>query len=143
MVAQGDNRLAVLAGEITAAVAEIKASAEVIAERAIQIGHNLIEAKAALPHGRWEEWLTQNVSMSARTARRYMQLAASGLETATVADLGIRAAAEQIATPRSRSTTALSNQEVVELAALLKLWGEMREPEQGRFLAWIDMKEAA
>jgi hypothetical protein len=43
--------------------------------------------------------------MSARTARRYMQLARSGMKSATVADLGIKGAAEAITRRKEESAT--------------------------------------
>ena len=97
MKIKNSNRLSVLAADIQAAHHEIQASAELMAERAIAAGNMLIEAKAALPHGQWQAWLNDHVGMSDRSARRYMQISRSGLETATVADLGIRAAAEALA----------------------------------------------
>src|SRR3954452_16779988 len=93
----GDNRLAVLAVDIKQAHADVKASAMTVATRAIDAGNALIEAKGLLKHGRWKKWLSENVSMSERTAQRYMQVARSGLKSATVAVLGIRGASESIA----------------------------------------------
>ena len=98
--ANGSNRLAALAADIRAAHATITESAEVMAERALAAGAWLIEAKETLPHGAWEPWLARSVGISARTARRYMQLSRAGLKAATVADLGIRGAAEAIAQHR-------------------------------------------
>lgn len=91
------NRLAVLAADIKATHKAIKASAEQMAEQAIAAGNLLIEAKAAVRHGEWRSWLDINVGMSERSAQRYMQLARSGMKSATVADLGIRAAVEALA----------------------------------------------
>jgi hypothetical protein len=92
-----NNRLAVLAADIRAAHQEVTRGAQGVAERALAAGRMLIETKDSLPHGAWEPWLAQHVGMSARTARRYMQLAHAGLKSATVADLGIRAASERVA----------------------------------------------
>ena len=96
MSAPHHNRLVVLAADIRAAHAIVRASAEVMADRALAAGAWLNEAKKALPHGKWEPWLNDHVGMSTRTARRYMQIDRSGLKTATVADLGIRGASEAI-----------------------------------------------
>jgi hypothetical protein len=57
----------------------------------------LIEAKTLVKHGQWASWLHANVNMSERTARRYIQLARSGLKSVTVAEMGIRVALEHIA----------------------------------------------
>ena len=69
----------------------------------------LIEAKEAIPHGEWAGWLARNTGLSARTARRYMQLSKSGLESATVADLGLRGATERLARASVRPTADLHN----------------------------------
>jgi hypothetical protein len=116
------NRLTALAADIQAAHREIQASAESMAERAIAAGNMLIEAKSALPHGKWNEWLTHHVGMSDRSARRYMQIARSGMKTATVADLGIRAAAEAIAKVSSAGASpeddAVGQAWLIEMLAL-------------------------
>lgn len=85
------NRLPVLAGEIRRAHDEARSAARFSAERALAAGHLLIEAKAAVGHGEWLPWLRTNLGMSERTAQGYMRLARSGLKSATVADLGLRA----------------------------------------------------
>jgi len=91
------NRLPALAAEIRAAHDDVRRSALATAERALAAGKALTEAKAALPHGAWQAWLKANTGLSTRTARRYTQIAASGFEMATVANLGVRAASEAIA----------------------------------------------
>ncbi|XYD10167.1 DUF3102 domain-containing protein [Methylobacterium sp. NMS12] len=85
------NRLPVLAGEIRRAHDEARSAARFSAERALAAGHLLIEAKAAVGHGEWLPWLRANLDMSERTAQGYMRLARTGLKSATVADLGLRA----------------------------------------------------
>lgn len=93
----GHNRLAELAGLIKAAHRDALQAAQRTAEQALEAGHHLVEAKASVGHGNWSGWLQENVGFSERTARRYMQLAKSGLKTATVAEIGIRGAAELLA----------------------------------------------
>ena len=88
----GSNRLAVLAAEIQEADGRFRRSAEQAAAAAVEAGHRLIEAKALLPHGGWLPWLRDHAAISERSARRYMQLARSGLEIGHVADLGIAGA---------------------------------------------------
>lgn len=102
------NRLSVLAADILAAHSAIKRTTLETAERAVAAGHMLIEAKTAMPHGAWDDWLRDHAGLSARTARRYMQIARSGLETATVADLGIRGAAEQLGKSSASALAALN-----------------------------------
>ncbi len=88
------NRLPVLAAQVRSDLELVRANALQMAEQMLAIGRALVEAKVCLPHGGWEGWLAKHVALSPRSARRYMQLVKSGVETATVADLGIRAALE-------------------------------------------------
>ncbi len=94
---RGDNRLPQLAADIRAADGRCRRSAEEAAGAAIEAGHKLIEAKGLLAHGAWGAWLQDHAGLSDRTARRYMQLARSGLEIGHVADIGIREASRAIA----------------------------------------------
>ena len=57
----------------------------------IGIGDKLIEAKALVPHGEWEQWLSDNIEMSSRTARNYMQLAKTftGEKRQAIADMEV------------------------------------------------------
>lgn len=95
----GKNRLPTLAADIKAAHLEAQRSAQAMAERALEAGRLLIEAKEAVRHGEWSPWLKEHVDLPERTARRYMQLARSGVKSATVADLGIVGALDLMATP--------------------------------------------
>jgi hypothetical protein len=136
MKINSSNRLTYLAADIQAAHRDIKASAEQMAERAIAAGNMLIEAKAALPHGKWQEWLSDQVGMSDRSARRYMQLARSGLTMATVADLGIRAAAEALAVARTEPHQHDGEDWVLEAVALFKCmifsWARLPAKDRAR-----------
>jgi hypothetical protein len=88
----GDNRLPVLVGEIRAAQASIERGAIELAERVIEAGKRLLEAKDLLAHGQWLPWLAEHVQIPARTASNYMRIALSGMKSAAVADLGISGA---------------------------------------------------
>jgi hypothetical protein len=94
----GNNRLAVLAAAIRAAHCDVASAGQVAAERSLAAGRALIEAKSSVPHGGWAAWCRDHAGLNPRTARFYMQIARSGLETATVADLGLRGAVEMLAT---------------------------------------------
>ena len=51
-----------------------------VVQRAITFGRTLSHAKEKVGHGKWEKWLNDNcrdISISARTAQRYMKLADS------------------------------------------------------------------
>ena len=95
-----NNRLPILASEIRAAHEDIQRGALALAERALAAGAALTEAKFSLPHGEWADWLSEHTGLSARTATRYMQLSRSGLKSATVADLGIKAASASLSRVR-------------------------------------------
>jgi hypothetical protein len=92
----GNNRLPVLAHEIRLAHEAALSAAKYSAERALEAGNLLLEAKASVGHGQWLAWLEKNVGISERTAQRYMALARSGIKSDTVADLGMASALERV-----------------------------------------------
>lgn len=92
----GDNRLPELATTIREAHNGVLGAAKTAAERAIEAGTALIEAKKLVKHGQWLRWLRDHCRLPERTAQLYMQIAASGLESATVAALGLKGAADAI-----------------------------------------------
>ena len=49
-------------------------------EHAAECGRLLLQAKPAVPHGEWLQWLEANTSVSARQSQRYMRLATAALE---------------------------------------------------------------
>lgn len=60
---------------IAAEINVIKAQArDVMCRSAIEIGRRLYEAKAVVPHGKWGEWLENNVDYSERTAQNLMRM---------------------------------------------------------------------
>lgn len=94
MSALGDNRLPTLAADIRAAHGGVLDAAKTAAERSIDAGRALTEAKALVPHGGWRTWLRDHCGLPERTAQLYMAIARTGLDSATVADLGLKAAAK-------------------------------------------------
>jgi Protein of unknown function (DUF3102) len=90
------NRLPILAVEIRQAHADVQDAAKTAAERAIEAGHRLIEARALVKHGEWLPWLRTHCALAERTAQLYMLIARKGVDSATVADLGLNAAAKAI-----------------------------------------------
>src|SRR3954465_11092633 len=99
MTGTGHNRLGDLADRIREANAAMLAASQEAAERALQAGRLLIEAKAECQHGDWLPFL-ERAGIHERQARRLMQLARSGLESDTVSDLGIKGALDLPAQPR-------------------------------------------
>lgn len=96
MMSSLSNRLTVLTAEIRSAHAGVQAAAQVAAEHAIAAGNGLIEAKALLKHGEWLPWLKEHVGFSERTAQMYMKIVRLGFKSATVADIGLKAAARTL-----------------------------------------------
>lgn len=90
------NRLPILAAQIQVAHQEAVAAVRTAAERAIEAGHALLEAKSLVKHGEWLPWLKQHARISERSAQFYMKIAKLGLKSETVAVLGIKAASEAI-----------------------------------------------
>jgi hypothetical protein len=90
----GSNRLAVLADEIRVAHAGVIAAATVAAERAIEAGKALTEAKELVPHGEWIPWLKEHCQISVRTAQAYMKIVRLGLTAPVVAEMGLKAAGD-------------------------------------------------
>jgi hypothetical protein len=66
------------------------------AEKALQAGALLIEARALCRHGEWADWL-KSTGIPQRSASRYITLRKAGLKSATVAEMGF-AEAERLAT---------------------------------------------
>lgn len=64
-----------LAAEINQAHQLAEQSARMAIDHARRAGELLIQAKAAVPHGQWLPWLSENVTVGVRQAQRYMRLA--------------------------------------------------------------------
>lgn len=92
--------LETLADEINELHGQITGALRTTVDLAIKCGEKLAKAKAdpAIPHGKWSAWLAENFNGSARIAQEWMQLSENRelLETATVADLGVRGSLEHI-----------------------------------------------
>lgn len=96
----GNNYLTSLAADIEAAHEAVGVNSRAMAEHALKAGRLLNEVKDSLQHGEFGPWLREHVSISERTARRYMTLAKSGVKTDTVADLGIAGTLKAISAPK-------------------------------------------
>ena len=71
------NTLEVITAKIKAALGNISANI-------VEIGQQLILAKAQLRHGQWLDWLADNFDMSDRTARNYIRIAEKFAKTENV-----------------------------------------------------------
>ena len=92
----GSNYLPALAHAIITEHAACLRHAEKAAGHALEAGRLLCEAKAAIGHGNWADWLRDYAKLGERTAQRYMRLHKSGLKATHVSDLSIRAATAAI-----------------------------------------------
>ena len=92
-----------LAKQINEAVTDAENHARSAMEVALTAGALLTEAKKQVPHGEWENWLTEHCNLAGRTARAYMKLAKDfpslpEPERQRVATLPVREAVKAIAT---------------------------------------------
>lgn len=81
------NRLPFLADAVSRAHVEAGQHTMKAAERALDAGNALNEAKELCAHGEWLPWL-RGTGLNERTAQRYMKLAASNMNSDTVSLLG-------------------------------------------------------
>jgi hypothetical protein len=70
------NRLAVLAADIRAAHEDVARSSRLTAQRAVDAGRLLAEAKGSddIPRGRWERWVEDVAGVPYSTAQHYISL---------------------------------------------------------------------
>ena len=83
----------------------------------IQIGQRLIEAKAAIPHGGWLPWLSEQVHYSERTAQRLMKIARDCSNPTLVSDLGLRKALAIFTLPQAEQEDFLREHDAVDMTA--------------------------
>jgi hypothetical protein len=81
------NSLADLAERIREATEVVVAAERTAADKALEAGRLLCQAKQECRHGEWLPFL-QRAGVAERQAQRLMQLARSGLKSDTVSDLG-------------------------------------------------------
>jgi hypothetical protein len=53
---------------------EVRAHAETMIQKAIRIGELLVEQKQKMQHGRFTQWVTENLPFSIRSAQNYMRV---------------------------------------------------------------------
>jgi hypothetical protein len=123
-------RLQVLAAEIKVSLAIAHRHGRATLAALMDAGDRLIEAKGALNHGQWDDWLSENFALSHRTASLYMQLAGHRARVeaklATVATLGVRGALEAIHEDQIQEGREKRNREA--LAHALALQGDFAGP---------------
>jgi hypothetical protein len=98
--------LATLASRIRAGHTAAEGAARSSLEHALQVGNDLIKAKALCGHGQWLKWLEANAAMTDRTARRYMRIARHWDKSDTVSDLTPTEILRQLSTPEEAGDEA-------------------------------------
>jgi hypothetical protein len=102
--AQTAPTLPSLAQQINDETEAAESSARAAVQHALRAGELLARAKALIPHGQWEAWVTTNCTIAPRTAQAYVRLheklsALPDSEAQRVALLPLREAMRAIATP--------------------------------------------
>jgi len=141
--------LAALATQINAEHAEVIKHVQQGADHAIRAGKLLNQAKIAVRHGDWSEWLATNCRVSERTAQVYMQLAREypqGLaDTSMTAAIKMleqaKSPEEKLPTVRRLSTKRNPVAEAIKVdpvAILEKAWAAASEMERNIFVRKIE-----
>ena len=143
------SNLAALATQINAEHAEVIKHVQQGADHAIRAGKLLNQAKIAVRHGDWSEWLATNCRVSERTAQVYMQLAREYPQG--LADTSMTAAIkmlEQAKSPEEKMTGVRQQRvkrnpvaeaiKVDPVAILEKAWAAASENERNIFVRRIE-----
>ena len=116
-----------IASAINAAHEKVETAKREGTKYAMEAGRLLVEAKATVAHGGWDDWLKENVRFSPRTAQLYMKLArvAEGdpAKAQRVADLSLREATRSIA-ERKLPKHDLNADERCQAALFIEAWRE-------------------
>jgi hypothetical protein len=119
------NRLTVLAADIRAAHDDVGRASRQSAERAVDAGRWLAEAKAdeKIPRGGWARWAEEVAGVPARTARHYVQLFnAVSKGSATLPDI---AEAGQIGALKAVAEKAKQAEKAEQAARIGEAWQDM------------------
>jgi hypothetical protein len=152
LAVMANNDLAVLANRINSEHAEVVKAVIHGANHAIRAGQLLLQAKIAVRHGDWSEWLATNCRVSERSAQLYMQLAREfpqGLAAGVSLTAAIKML-EQMKSPEPKDTTSMpvgvrqKRNPVAEaikkgpLAILERAWEVANEIERNTFVRKIE-----
>jgi len=128
--------------ELDSIVTEIKSHIDKIEQSFLTIGNLLIEAKKGVPHGKWLEWLDDNVSMSAVTAQRLIRLAREFSNASPVTYLGYAKAHALLAVPQDDREEFINKSH--EVNGELKEVADMSKREIGTAIRnWNQKEETA
>lgn len=113
---------------------------------AIAVGQRLQEAKAAVPHGEWGDWLRINVEFSVRTAENLMALSReyAGRDVSALEDLGLTKAVQLLALPGAEREAFMAENPVEDMSSReLKAAIEELKAEKEKMQLTIDELMAA
>ncbi len=113
---------------------EIKAHTQYVTASIIAIGNALIEAKAQLDHGRWEQWLSDRVQFSQRTANNFMRIAREIGPASSLASLPYTKALALLEVPAEQREQVASEVDANNrsAAALRKAITDRKKAEEAR-----------
>lgn len=99
-----DDPLAGLAGAIRVSLEQVDLHGKRLVAALRVVGENLLEVKARITHGTWQDWVSNNTPLSIRNAQIYMQLTtrmaeASDEEAKRVSHLPLREALKALRRP--------------------------------------------
>lgn len=123
---------------------EIQVLQSQTAQNIVEIGKRLTEAKGMLPHGQWQEWLTNNVHFSYRTAARFMQVADRFSNVSALAHLEASKVYALLDMPADQVEGFVENHDVESLTAR-QLQEAIRKQKDAESLAEqrrIDLEDA-
>lgn len=108
----------------------------------IEIGKRLLEAKQCLPHGKWGDWLQNEVEFSERTAQDYMKIAREYGNPQLIADMGnsTTKALLLLSVPASEREEFVS--EAHEINGESKLVSEMTTKEMSQLVKELEAERA-
>ncbi len=118
MISNSRIILAGLAEKIRVNLREANEAEITFLEKSLEIGSQLIEAKAACGHGEWLPFC-EKAGIHERQARRLMQLASSNLKSDTVSDLGGIKAALHFLKLRKQAVELLGKLEIPAWGGIL------------------------
>lgn len=113
---------------------------------AIAVGQRLQEAKAAVPHGEWGDWLQVNVDFSVRTADNLMALAReyNGKDVSALESLGLTKAVQLLSLPGDERAAFVAENPVEDMSTReLKAAIEELKAEKAKMQLTIDELMAA
>jgi hypothetical protein len=117
-----------LAARIRAEHEEVRLSARATIEHAFRVGELLLEAKQAVRHGFWGDWLLTHCDLSERSAQNYMRLARNRANPQLTADLTMVDALKALMAPAPEigEADAIADVVISDAAAWLPADGQAR-----------------